>query len=303
MRVRGLGFTRAVVRIVAMCVLVLAIDALVFALDARQSALVARGADLASAVDLRPQIKERGLAVRDQGDRLTCSVFAMTFLIEYQATGSQVAPKGLDLSEEYLNWAGNELAGPPFQDGGKFGRFIRAFDTWGIATAQQMPYRERFNPADPAVPSQAVIVSARSAFASRYPFTQIKPWDNSTGLSDSQLHAILDTLRTGRPVAAGVWWQYDYATDDVAGVPLARDYPRLQNSMFMDAPMFDGHSIDLVGFREDWQFPGGGYFIFRNSFGADFGHDGYGFVSFRYIRTFTTAAVAISPLASLVGVR
>jgi len=300
---RGLGFARAVVRIVAMCALVLAIDALVFALDARQSAIVARGADLASAVDLRPQIKERGLAVRDQGDRLTCSVFAMTFLIEYQAIGSREAPRGLDLSEEYLNWAGNELAGPPFQDGGKFSRFINAFETWGIATAAQMPYRGRFDPADPVAPTQAVIASARSAFASRYPFTQIKSWDNSTGLTGSQLRTILDMLRAGRPIAASAWWQYNYVTDDVAGVPLARDYPRAQNSVFMDAPMFDGHSIDLVGFREDPQFPGGGYFIFRNSYGSDFGHDGYGFVSFNYIRTFTTAAVAISPLASLVEVR
>ena len=31
--------------------------------------------------------------------------------------------------------------------------------------------------------------------------------------------------------------------------------------------MFDGHSIDLVGFHEGKEFPGGGYFIFRNSFG------------------------------------
>ncbi len=59
--------------------------------------------------------------------------------------------------------------------------------------------------------------------------------------------------------------------------------------------MFDGHSIDLVGFRESSAFPGGGYFIFRNSFGPSFGNHGYGFVSFQYLRTYSNDAIAISP--------
>lgn len=59
--------------------------------------------------------------------------------------------------------------------------------------------------------------------------------------------------------------------------------------------MFDGHSIDLVGFRESSKFPGGGYFIFRNSFGRSFGDEGYGFVSFQYLRTYANDAIAIAP--------
>jgi C1A family cysteine protease len=57
--------------------------------------------------------------------------------------------------------------------------------------------------------------------------------------------------------------------------------------------MYDGHSIDLVGFHEGKAFPGGGYFIFRNSFGPGFGHDGYGFVSFKYLRDYANDAICI----------
>jgi hypothetical protein len=49
-------------------------------------------------VDLRPQIEKLGLAVRDQGNRSTCSVFATTFLIEYHAARAK-GMQGLELSE------------------------------------------------------------------------------------------------------------------------------------------------------------------------------------------------------------
>jgi C1A family cysteine protease len=62
--------------------------------------------------------------------------------------------------------------------------------------------------------------------------------------------------------------------------------------------MFDGHSIDLVGYHEGPAFPGGGYFIFRNSSGPGFGHDGYGFVSLRYLRNYANDAIVIARSAA-----
>ncbi len=35
------------------------------------------------------------------------------------------------------------------------------------------------------------------------------------------------------------------------------------------------------------------YFIFRNSFGPGFGRDGYGFVSFKYMRDYSNDAICI----------
>lgn len=55
-------------------------------------------------VDLRPIIMRRALAVRDQGNRGTCTVFATTFLIEYQrAAMTSAHGSAAALSEEYLN--------------------------------------------------------------------------------------------------------------------------------------------------------------------------------------------------------
>jgi hypothetical protein len=41
--------------------------------------------------------------------------------------------------------------------------------------------------------------------------------------------------------------------------------------------------------------PGGGYFVFRNSFDPRSGHDGYGFLSFEYMRNYSNDAIVIQP--------
>jgi C1A family cysteine protease len=56
--------------------------------------------------------------------------------------------------------------------------------------------------------------------------------------------------------------------------------------------VFDGHSVALVGYKESTHFPGGGYFIFRNSYGEGFGAKGYGFMSYEYAKKYVNDAVA-----------
>jgi hypothetical protein len=254
---------------------------------------------LAPEVDLRPTIRQRRLHVRDQGNRGTCTVFATTFLIEYQKAATPLARGGRNLSEEYLNWAGNRATGED-ADGGFFTKFMSGYRTWGIATLREMPYRAAYDPNHPAAPNKATIAAAQAMFPVKYPFTVVKTWDNTTGMTGAELQRTLTILRSGRPVATGIWWLNDtlwhnnVPTVTVAGVPLLKDYPRSANTG-SNPPMFDGHSIDLVGFRESRAFPGGGYFIFRNSMGTGFGSDGYGFVSFAYIRSYANDAIAIAP--------
>jgi C1A family cysteine protease len=245
-------------------------------------------------VDLRPKIRSRGLQIHDQGNRGTCSVFATTFLIEYQRAGMTGAHGSADtLSEEYLNWAGNKATRED-SDGGFFTKMISGYRAWGIATSARMPYRATYNPKQPATPSAATITAAKAMFPVRYPFTILKVWDDTKGMTAAELQRVLATLRSGRPVATGIWWLTNFSTVTVEGVPLLKDYPRSANAG-ANPPMFDGHSIDLVGFREAPTFPGGGYFIFRNSMGTGFGSAGYGFVSFQYLRAYANDAIAISP--------
>ena len=252
--------------------------------------------ELVPEVDLRPKIKAYGLHVRDQGSRGTCTVFATTFLIEYQRASLPGAAHGLHLSEEYLNWPAN-IATNEDADGGFFTKEISGYDPWGISTAHEMPYQATYNPANPDTPHKAAIAKAEAAFPesyrTSYPFEIVKVWDNTKGMDKAELQKTLALLRSGRPVASGMWWQNTFATQTVRGVPLLKYYSRSENTG-ANPPMSDGHTIDLVGFRESREFPGGGYFIFRNSWGTSFGDDGYGFVSFRYIRTWANDAIAIT---------
>ena len=251
---------------------------------------------LAPEVDLRRKIRAYGLKVRDQGTRGTCTVFATTFLIEYQRASLSGAPHGLHLSEEYLNWAGNKATGED-ADGGFFTKQIAGYNAWGISTAHQMPYQDAYDTAHPDAPSRAAIAKAAAAFPQsyriNYPFEIVKVWDNTKGMNAAELQKAITILRSGRPVASGMWWQNNFATTTVRGVPLLKYYSRSENTG-ANPPMFDGHTIDLVGFRESREFPGGGYFIFRNSWGTSFGNKGYGFVSFRYIRTWASDAIAVT---------
>jgi len=250
-------------------------------------------ASLRPDVDLRGEIDKLGLSVKDQGNRGTCSVFATTFLIEYQAARAQKTD-GVDLSEEYLNWAKNQANKTDF-DGGKFSDIIRGYQAFGMVTQSGMPDQASFNPKHPATPQRSMIATGQ-AFP-RFRFVFIKEWNNQDGMSDKELEATKAALRSGRPVATGIWWLNHFETVVVNQVPLLKEYPRSanKNSDATKNPMFDGHSIDLVGYHEGSEFPGGGYFIFRNSFGPRFGHGGYGFVSFDSIRKYANDAIVIQP--------
>jgi hypothetical protein len=245
-------------------------------------------APITAEVDLRPEIEKFGLAIRDQGNRSTCSVFATTFLIEFHDSRANKL-KNLDLSEEYLNWAKNR-ANKSDSDGGFFTDIIKGYQQFGMVPIGDMPYLPAFHPKNPDTPRPRVIVTGKT-FA-RYPITFIKQWDNQKGMSEQELEAAKAALRAGHPVATGIWWLENFETVTVDHVPLLKEYPRSANTG-SNPPMFDGHSIDLVGFHEGKEFPGGGYFIFRNSFGPNFGHNGYGFVSFKYLRNYSNDAIVI----------
>jgi len=248
-------------------------------------------ASITPEVDLRPGIEKYGLTVQDQGDRGTCSVFATTFLIEYSAARTQ-RMNALALSEEYLNWAKNQ-ASKTDVDGGKFTDIIRGYQEFGMVPRNDMPNEATFAPKHPATPQRSVVAAGKTF--PRFRFKFIKEWDNQKGMSDKELEATKAALSSGRPVATGIWWLAHFETVMVDQVPLVKEYPRSANKS-SDAsknPMFDGHSIDLVGFHEGKPFPGGGYFIFRNSFGPRFGHDGYGFLSFDYMRNYSNDAIVI----------
>lgn len=230
--------------------------------------LVALGPQVA--VDLRPTIEGYRLSVRDQGNRGTCSVHALAFCQEYMTCAKQGA-KGLNYSVEYLNWAGNVVLGKPYHDGGFYADLDLGYRMNGSAPEALAPYQAAFNAN--WSPGQAAVTTGRQA--PRHTARFIKAWDNTKGASQAQLDEVVAHIKAKRPVALGAFWPNHSEIQEVDGVDLLQVPSR--------SAAFDGHSVVLVGYHRNAKFPGGGYFIFRNSWGKGWGNEGYGYMPFKYV--------------------
>ncbi len=223
-------------------------------------------------VDLRPVFQERHLETRRQGGRGTCSAFALTGAIEYAVASKQHQPQRL--SVEFLNWASNK-ATRTAADGGFFSDLWKGLETYGICPEEDMPYADHFDP--DAQPSATALAHARASQALGLRLHWIKEWDPHQGLNGAQLDAVKRTLQKGWPVSGGFLWPKQERWDNGVLQMTPREAVR------------DGHSVLLVGYREDENQPGGGVFLIRNSAGKS--RDGM--MSYEYVRAYMNDAVWI----------
>jgi hypothetical protein len=230
--------------------------------------------DSRPAVDLRPILQRWKLDARCQGGRGTCSVFAMNAVIEYAVATKQQC--GTRLSVEFLNWASNEAVGAAV-DGGCFSELWDGYAAHGVCPEADMPYAESFDPA--RKPDKKSIADAKKIHALGLQLHWIKQWDPSRGVNDEQLAEIKRTLKRRWPVCGGFlwpkheghWWKND----------VLQKCPR--------RAVMDGHSIMLVGYRDDKTQPGGGVFLIRNSAGPS--RDGM--MTYEYVRAYMNDAAWI----------
>lgn len=209
----------------------------------------------ANSVDLRPEFERYGLGARLQRGRPTCSVFTVAGALEFAVARRQgQTPR---LSVEFLNWSANKVCGAA-EDGGFFSDLWKGFATQGICAEEDWPYRDAFEPS--ASPTADAQVDARTRLGLGLRLNWIKEWNVNTGLTDAELDGIKDTLAAGWPVCSGLRWPKQEQWND--GVLETCPPEAVQ----------DGHSVLLVGWRDDVRQPGGGVFIFRNS--GKVGRDG-----------------------------
>ena len=95
-----------------------------------------------------------------------------------------------------------------------------------------------------------------------------------TGLTDHHIAEIKATLAKKWPVCGGMRW------------PKKAVWKESVLQMCTPDAVFDGHSVLLVGYKDDPQAPGGGLFLIRNS-GGD-GSDG--FLPYAYVREYMNDA-------------
>jgi hypothetical protein len=200
--------------------------------------------------DLRSEITRRGIGIRNQGGRGTCSIFAMTFLLEYAYTemlGSGYA----DLSEEYLNHAANVAMGTR-DDGDYFSSAAAGYQNFGMIQEGAMVYNPNrvydFN-AVTITPQMYAEGQTLLQNGFRMEGHFVVPLGEA-GATQEQFDAILSYVARGIPVAVG-----------------------------------RGHSMAMVGFKYDQTQEGGGYVIFKNSYGPTSDENGYKRESFASVKS------------------
>jgi hypothetical protein len=211
-----------------------------------------------------------GFAPRRQGGRPTCSVFTVAGALEF-ATAKREGHCSR-LSVEFLNWSANQVRGNA-ADGGFFSDLWKGFAAYGICTEEQMPYQSRFDAG--RRPSAEALADAKTRQTVGLRLHWIKEWDVNTGLTDAEFEGVKRGLAHGWPVCGGLRWPKQERWVDGVLQMCTADAVR------------DGHSVLLVGYRDEAGQPGGGVFIFRNT-----SHDGLdGFMPYAYARLYVNDAL------------
>jgi len=236
----------------------------------RLSRAFARPARVQREVDLRPELRELGLFSKSQGRRPSCSVFAVVGALEYLSS-RQGEP--VQFSEDYAIWATRQYLAE--KQGERSGAYadndagfrlidvVRALDRYGLAPRDAMPNTfglgmERIDPPEPEL-----IERARRDFGIRALRIDV------AGNGSESTKRIVHCLNAGLPVVIGVGWPHE---NSLRAAPMISG----QNPISM-------HAVTLAGYRTD---EGGTNlrFVFKNSWGPEWGSGGYGWVTGDYLR-------------------
>ncbi|MGC4045120.1 MAG: C1 family peptidase [Armatimonas sp.] len=223
-------------------------------------------------VDLRPAIDTMVMPLRAQGSRGTCSVFTITFCIEFTLRQRRLVSE--PLSVEYLNWVKNQNHPAP-QDGDFFDRIAEGYERFGMLSEAALPYAQSYSPEMPISPELVAQAEGFPRMNGRF----IKPWSVTEIVTEEQIAAIKDHLQNGLPVAAGLRWPVKgRGLDTVISGHMAMNWIPAED-------VFDGHSIALVGYSE-----AAGLWVFANWAGPDWGDHGFGYMTDAYLRAYLNDA-------------
>ncbi len=225
------------------------------------------------AVSLRPRFDQLGIDAKNQGMRPSCAVFAVVSALEYQqAPLKGPAPR---LSEEYLIWATLKTLGkagiripkvdtPGFDVGFSIPEVTQALRAYGISTEEELPYHLTAADARIVEPTPEVIDRAKLR-------SPVNGYIITGRDAPTRIGGIIHALNEGVPVVAGMRWP-------------AED--TLTKEAVLDAqPGRDGanHAVLIVGYRSKAGKLDDVEFLFKNSYGDNWGDHGYGLVTYEYL--------------------
>lgn len=225
--------------------------------------------------------------IRHQGERGTCVAFSVVRCREISER-ILLKQRSDDLSEQYAYWHMKEIDGL-HGEGSSLEAGAKTIVDKGACLEANFKYQTKKYPAsdnDHAQrgprPEAHLDFEAQPHRAER--FEKIHPKDVS---------ALKSCIKASQPVAFGIpvyaSWKFSAETqlDGIITLPLgAAD------------PIRSGHAITLIGFGEDDSFPGGGYFIFDNSWGTGWAKEnvfgpGRGLLPYLYVERHGLDAVVL----------
>jgi hypothetical protein len=179
----------------------------------------------------------------------------------------------IDLSEQFFFWACKQRDGGPGEDGTSYSAASEVLEENGACLESTWPY----NPDPTSDPAQGPPPKGTVGEAKWYTFDDIDYY----GYGYMDIDALKDSLGEGHII--------------VCGIPIFRSWyenPEVRRSGEVKMPLREdefvgGHCINLVGYKGDESYPGGGYFILRNSWGEEWAYDGqygggYGTIPYAY---------------------
>lgn len=193
--------------------------------------------------------------IKNQGQRGACVSFGTVAVKEWQEKKQRKLKTFYDLSEEFV-YEQIKLPG-----GGAFMRdAFKAVNNTGVCQEKMLPYINVPDDKDTTEfkPSKTAITNAKNYKVESY--ARIETIDG-----------ICQSIAVNGPCITGIWWPMDWFWPDVLEKD-AQGYPLLKNYSGGDA---GGHCLAVVGYDYDTRM-----FDIRNSWGLDWGYDGYARMSF-----------------------
>ncbi len=231
----------------------------------------------------RPTVSlvDRFPAVRDQKSRGTCVAFASVAFLEFHLTAQQGAAVARH-SEQFVYWACKEDDQIPTDEGTYVRTARNVLKTRGACLHRTWKYNPlpiANNEGQGPAPAGAI----EEAKASK--------WSGVRKLAARNTGALRTALDAGRPVVLSVKTFPNWDFDVVAQTgEISLPFPGSNSD--------GGHAICLVGYELNPEFPGGGAFLFRNSWGTGWAKKegrfgpGYGTLYFEYVEKYGLEAFA-----------
>lgn len=230
-------------------------------------------------VDLTGRLPE----ARNQGNRPTSVAFAACALRE--ALCSLSGEKPIALSAQFLYWKCKERDGAPKEEGTHLGVAMEVLREVGVPPAQLWRYSPSPDPTGnegQGPPPRESVLAARAAASRVGRYVRLRSRD---------VRALRAALEAENPVLLAVhtFPAWDYPSTNLSGdVPLPLPGENTDG----------GHAVVLAGFEDNHALPGGGSFIFQNSWGTGWGaHNrngaGRGTLPYAYVALYALEAYTL----------